>query len=522
MQFETQPPLDTTGTRHLYDYLPARPFWFKVSYILSIITWFVIATSYIFVFKDNPIYWILGAPVIAYIVFYNILSKIIQLYYKKFDLGYHHSLKLAWAKKEQFPTVDIFLPVCGEPIDVLLNTWDGVLKLTKQYPGATTVYVLDDKAHETVKSQANRFGFTYFARPNLGHMKKAGNLKYAFDRTSGEMVVILDADFRPEANFLEELLPYFSKLNTRDKGEKVGIVQSPQSFILTKKLAKENPMAYGAANIQEYFYRFIQPARQTFGDGAICVGSNAIYRRSALIEINGTAQMEHSEDVWTGFRLIAKGWKLLYVPLCVAFGDCPDNAHSFYKQQSRWCSGSMSLMMSKEFWVAKVPWFTKLCFISGFTFYISTIMYLLLPLISLINIFYGTFGIEPWLYSIVAISTLNAVVQLHTHIYPKWKVSTVIAHMLASWTYVFTLVNLLIKRDEPWLPTGAKMSLGKNFLTLRTVVGFYVLILFVGLVASVFVAGRNSISPLNTSYFGWIGIQLITQSLALYGLYRYV
>ena len=41
------------------------------------------------------------------------------------------------------------------------------------------------------------FGFSYIRRPDLPDHKKAGNLRYAFARTSAEYLVILDADFAP-------------------------------------------------------------------------------------------------------------------------------------------------------------------------------------------------------------------------------------------------------------------------------------------------------------------------------------
>ncbi|CAN0312789.1 unnamed protein product, partial [Hapterophycus canaliculatus] len=34
-------------------------------------------------------------------------------------------------------------------------------------------------------------------RPNIPELKKAGNLRYAFARTSGQVLVIFDADFCP-------------------------------------------------------------------------------------------------------------------------------------------------------------------------------------------------------------------------------------------------------------------------------------------------------------------------------------
>lgn len=511
----------TENAKHLYDFARAHPGFFKPAYIISIITWFIVGASYFYVFRDNGLFWIFFAPVVLYIVAYNVLSKVIMLHFKKFDLVYHNQLKSYWNNLKEYPSVDVFLPICGESHDTLRNTWEGVRQLVYNYPGAIIPHVLDDKGDEIAKKMAAEFEFNYFSRPNKGEMKKAGNLKYGFTHTKGEFILILDADFRPEPNMLEELMPYFLAQNTRDYGEEIGIVQSPQSFLMSEELAKSRPLAFGAASIQDYFYHFIQCARQDFGSGAICVGSNAVYRRAALETIGGTAQIEHSEDVWTGFKLISKGWRLKYVPLCIAFGECPDNAQAFYKQQSRWCSGSMSLMTSKEFWTAPLPWYTKLCFISGFAFYISNVMYLLLPFITIANIFTGNFGISLWYYVFIAAMSFNAIFLLSLHIYPRWKFSTIVAHMVAAWSYVFTLINLIFKRREPWQPTGAKMKLSPNFLLLRRSIILYCCLIAIGMGIAVYFAGPRLLEPINVGYFGWLVINLFNHSSALYGLYRY-
>jgi cellulose synthase/poly-beta-1,6-N-acetylglucosamine synthase-like glycosyltransferase len=118
-------------------------------------------------------------------------------------------------------TVDVWLPICDEPREVLLNTWKHIAAL--QWPGMLTVTVLDDGGDPEVAALAKGFGFTYLCRPNRGWMKKSGNLQFAYQQTSGAFVSIFDADFCPRPDFLLELMPYFDD-------PALGIVQSPQYF----------------------------------------------------------------------------------------------------------------------------------------------------------------------------------------------------------------------------------------------------------------------------------------------------
>ena len=144
----------------------------------------------------------------------------------------------------------------GQQLLEWLNTYTFVAGM--QWPGELNVYVLDDGGRESVRDLAADFGFHYILRPNRGYMKKAGNLQYAFTQTSGDQIVILDADFCPRQDFLQHLVPYMDDPT-------VGIVQSPQYFNTTEDLGWIERTA-GAT--QELFYRWILPSRDRF-DAAI-------------------------------------------------------------------------------------------------------------------------------------------------------------------------------------------------------------------------------------------------------------
>ena len=118
-----------------------------------------------------------------------------------FDLPAHQRRVSAWAP-DIHPDVDIYLPVCGEPLAVLRNTWAGVSQLVQAYPGIARPYVLDDAADPVARELAASHGFGYLVRAYRPWMKKSGNLRHAFGRTIGEFIVILDADFVPRPDFL--------------------------------------------------------------------------------------------------------------------------------------------------------------------------------------------------------------------------------------------------------------------------------------------------------------------------------
>ena len=142
------------------------------------------------------------------------------------------------------------------------------------------------------------------------------------EKSSGEFIAIFDADFAPHPDFLKETIPYMSDPH-------VGIVQTPQYFDLSETAYNKSPFAYNAAFAEEPFYRFIQVTRSRFG-GAICCGSCALYRRSAIEAIGGPFQIDYSEDAHTGYAISRAGYRVQYVPVLLAVGICPDNQYSFF------------------------------------------------------------------------------------------------------------------------------------------------------------------------------------------------
>ena len=163
-------------------------------------------------------------------------------------------------------------------------------------------------------------------------------------------------------------------------------MQSPQYF---RTRGRMSWMERGAGAVQELFYRLVQVSRDRH-DGAICVGSCAIYRREALAANGGTTLIEHSEDVHTGFDLRRAGWGLRYIPFRWRPGCARPTRIPSSTQQYRWCAGSMSLLGSRKFWATRMRWRTRCCYLSGFCYYVHTALFTFvapaIPLVMLIFI----------------------------------------------------------------------------------------------------------------------------------------
>jgi len=352
------------------------------------------------------------------------------------------------------PSVDILLPVCGEDIAILNNTWSYVAKV--RHNGVLKVHVLDDSDSAEVKKLCMEYGFVYHVRDNRGYMKKAGNLRAAFTKTGGEYFVILDADFCPREDFLECTLGRFKADPT------IAIIQTPQFFEQRKEATY---LERSAGAVQELFYRLIQTDRNSArrslfksyepAYGAICVGSCAIYSRSALEPMGGTAEVEHSEDVRTGFRATNAGYHVEYIPLNLTSGVCPNDHRAFFAQQYRWCSGSTTLLSSGEFWKADLGLVRRMCYLSGMFYYSSSMISIFLgPVITNLMVwkFPGIILFYNISFALSGIILMFVLLPLWSA--QKWPITAYSTICAQNFAYTWAIKDKVFNTVGSWTPSG--------------------------------------------------------------------
>ncbi|WP_197034716.1 glycosyltransferase family 2 protein [Glycomyces sp. NRRL B-16210] len=390
----------------------------------------------------NPLLWPFAAVLVLNTIAVG-LSALDGIRERRFTVTGHRLLLSAY-KPEKPPTVDVFLPTCGEPLDVLANTYRHVAAL--EWDGGLGVLVLDEKDRPEVRALAERHGFAYSHREDPGAGKKAGNLNHGLSRSGAEFVAVFDADFCPRPDFLRHLMPY-----TAD--ESVAIVQSPQVFDTVRAM---NWLQRTGAAAQEQFYRWLQPARDA-DDVAICCGSNAVYRRSALDRIDGFVVRDHSEDLYTGLALYRLDLRTVYVPVAVAKGLSPDTLEAFVNQQYRWCLGNLELARPGGLPSMDLPLRGKIGFWAGIGGYLMGVVNIFaVPLPMLVILIWWPEVISPvhLLPFLVPIWTWAVLLPLLHR--SRTRLETLRASLLASFAHLIALRDLLRGSTAEWVPTGAR------------------------------------------------------------------
>lgn len=231
------------------------------------------------------------------------------------------------------PTVDILIATYNEPSSILMRTIAGALSI--HYPkDRMRIHVCDDGRRSEVRELAKHLGVEYITREKNEHAK-AGNLNNALKKTSGELILILDADMVPRKNILEAMIPYM-------EDAKVGFVQTPQTFFNRDPYQEHLGKMDNIPNEQEMFMTIIQQGRANY-NATLHVGTNALFSRKALDSIGGIPTGSITEDMATGMLLQANGFRSVFVNQTLATGLSPEDFSDYIVQRERWCRGNIQV-----------------------------------------------------------------------------------------------------------------------------------------------------------------------------------
>ncbi len=229
-------------------------------------------------------------------------------------------------------TVDVFIPTYNESVDLVRKTLLAAKHI--DYPHQT--WLLDDGNRAEMKVLADRLEVNYLARTENVHAK-AGNLNNALAHSTGEFVVIFDADHAPQKNFLDRTLGYFNDSS-------VAFVQTPQDFFnLDSYQHRIQSKKKSVWTEQSLFFKVIQRGKDYWNAAFFC-GSCAVVRRSAIEKIGGFAIETITEDLHSSVKLHKAGFRSIYHSESLAYGIAPTNVAPFIRQRIRWGQGAMQVL----------------------------------------------------------------------------------------------------------------------------------------------------------------------------------
>ena len=339
--------------------------------------------------------------------------------------------------------VAVLVPVAGEDIQLIRHTLTNAMRMR----GNLHIYVLDDGRRTETEMLCRGLGLEYVTRVGNAFYK-AGNLNNGLRRVREDFVVVVDADFTLRADFVERTLPLFAD-------PQVAIVQTPQVYYNEDTL-----FSRGAKRLQTLFYSYLQPGKHLL-DSAFCVGTNVVYRMSALAEIGGIAQIAHSEDVFTSLALAERGYRTAYIDEPLAIGLAPSTLIAFFNQQFRWARGGFTMLRHNPLFNERLRLDQRFQFFFSNTFYLSgvaVLIYLVSPLIAVLA------GVKPvsdqyyseWLTKYALFWGVNFLFYLLLVKRNWW--ATLTLGMFSFVPYLAALAAVAFRSEARWKPTNARSA----------------------------------------------------------------
>ncbi|WP_017299226.1 UDP-forming cellulose synthase catalytic subunit [Nodosilinea nodulosa] len=331
------------------------------------------------------------------------LGTLFLSYFQTLRLRDRRPVDLAAVPQEQWPTVDVYIPTYNEEVEIVRKTV--VASVAMDYPTAKKqVYVLDDgrkypERRAELQAICDELGAVLLIRDNNDHAK-AGNINTALERTTGDLVLILDCDHIPVRGFLKETVGFFLD-------PAVALVQTPHWFYNPDPFER-NLLTQGQVPVgNELFYKVLQKGNDAWNAAFFC-GSAAVVRRSHLLEVGGIATETVTEDCHTSLRLHSLGYRTIYYDKIMVAGLAPEKFSAYVGQQVRWARGMAQILRLENPLFnrqLKLSLSQRICYFSAtshFFFGFPRLMYALAPTLFLlfsINSVRGL-GIETLFYAL--------------------------------------------------------------------------------------------------------------------------
>ena len=320
---------------------------------------------------------------------------------------------------DEWPQVTVQLPIFNE-VYVVGRLIDAVAHLT--YPRERLqIQVLDDSTDETT-NLARRKVQEYRGQGidiELIHRHervdfKAGALREGLKSAKGRFIVLFDADFVPQSDFLLNTIPYFGAR------PRLGFIQTRWAHIngSYSSLTRAQAIALDGHFVVE------QTARQRSGLFMNFNGTAGVWRRKCIEEAGGWQGDTLSEDMDLSYRAQLKGWECLYLPHVVAPAEIPPQIHAFKRQQYRWAKGSIqcALKLGPTLLTASMPPFKRLQGLIHLTNYLVHPLMTSLLLLSLPLLLLGhPFNLHLTFISLASLGPPALYLIAQRALYPDWR-----------------------------------------------------------------------------------------------------
>ncbi|XP_073291852.1 glucomannan 4-beta-mannosyltransferase 2-like [Primulina huaijiensis] len=432
-----------------------------------------------------------------------------------------------------FPMVLVQIPMFNEKevykisIGAACNLSWPIDRLVIQVLDDSTDLVIKDMVEkECIRWASKGINIRYQIRETRGGYK-AGALKEGLKHDyvkECDFVVIFDADFRPEPDFLRRSVPFL--IHNPD----IALVQGRWRFVNADECL--------LTRMQEMSLDYHFTVEQEVGSSTHAFfgfnGTGGIWRIAAINEAGGWKDRTTVEDMDLAIRAGLKGWKFVYLGDLQVKSELPSTFKAFRFQQHRWSCGPANLFrkmvldivlnrkvsLYKKFYVIYSFFFVRKIIAHFFTFFFYCVV---LPL----SILVPEVEVPKWgaIYIPCIITALNSVGTPRSfHLLFYW---VLFENVMSFHRTKAAFIGLLeAKRVNEWVVTEKLGDALKNKSNSKTAAPKKQLFKFLGdriqlhelgFAAFLFVCGCYDFLYGKNCYFIYLFLQVITFTIAGFG-----
>lgn len=233
----------------------------------------------------------------------------------------------------RFFSVSILIPAHNEE-KVIGRLLQRLVEL--RYPrDMLEVIVINDCSKDKTGQIAEAYASTYPGFIKVINRKKGGDgkaeaLNEGLFNAKGEIIGCFDADYFPQMDFLEKMLPHFLDSRVGAVQGRIHVLNDTESWI--SRIVQLERIGG---------YRVSQYAREKLGLVPQYAGTTGLIRRDLLMSFGGFNPDILAEDTDLTFKALLAGYKVKYINYAEAGEEAPAKLRQYWHQRNRWATGHM-------------------------------------------------------------------------------------------------------------------------------------------------------------------------------------
>jgi len=281
---------------------------------------------------------------LIYFAWYPLVSSTMWIFtsiifYRRREGGKPGAFDLFY-KTEAQPLVTFVIPAYNEEANIV-ETLSGVLAVDY---ARIEVMVIDDCSTDDTLARIRPFldderVRLVRKRVNEG---KAMALNDALPLTTGELLLVMDADAVPHRDILKYLVPHFNSPRC------AAVTGNPRVVNRDSFLSKLQAIEFAS------IISLMRRAQRVWGRIMTMSGVVGIFRRSALFDVGMYSPEMATEDIDLTWRLQLRHWDVRYESRAVMWMRVPQSVTGLWRQRRRWALG-LSQVLTRH-WRDLMQW----------------------------------------------------------------------------------------------------------------------------------------------------------------------